>query len=135
VKDKMNWFQKKENIRFLLQVMFAAALPWLCAFLHLFLQGKGLGEVWLPGSEWNDELFYYKQVEGMVKEGYPLGYFGFNESLSLYLQFGIIIRSNGGLCHTGKTEREAGASSCFAVCTVCTLCAISFFRNAGDHML
>ena len=87
MKDKMNWFQKKENIRFLLQVMFAAALPWLCAFLYLFLQGKGLGEVWLPGSEWNDELFYYKQVEGMVKEGYPLGYFGFNESHALKLSF------------------------------------------------
>ena len=50
-------------------------------------QGRAIGEVYLPNGEWNDELFYFKQVEGMVKYGYPYGYFGFNESHALKLSF------------------------------------------------
>lgn len=87
MKEKLIWLQKKENRLFLLQIGLAAALPWVCVLLFLLFQGKGLEEVWLPASEWNDELFYFKQVEGMVKYGYPLGYFGFNESHALKLSF------------------------------------------------
>lgn len=64
-----------------------ALLPLLCCLVYCGMHGKSLGEVWLPGSEWNDELFYYKQVEGIVKYGYPQGYFGFNESHALKLSF------------------------------------------------
>ncbi len=32
-----------------------------------------------PASFWNDELIYYKQIEGIVKYNFPLGYFGYNE--------------------------------------------------------
>ena len=38
-------------------------------------------------SEWNDELFYFKQVEAIIDYGYPLGYYGFNESHALSLSF------------------------------------------------
>ena len=38
-------------------------------------------------SEWNDELFYFKQVEAIIDYGYPLGYYGFNESHALALSF------------------------------------------------
>lgn len=37
--------------------------------------------------EWNDELFYFKQVESIIDHGYPLGYYGFNESHALALSF------------------------------------------------
>ena len=79
--------KKKENISFALQVGLAALLPWICCVLYCLLQGKTVGQVYLPCSEWNDELFYYKQVEGIVKYGYPLGYFGFNESHAISLSF------------------------------------------------
>lgn len=48
---------------------------------------ESIGQVYLPSSEWNDELFYFKQVEGIVNYGFPLGYFGFNESHALQLSF------------------------------------------------
>ena len=38
-------------------------------------------------SEWNDELFYFKQVEAIIDYGYPLGYYGFNESHALAYSF------------------------------------------------
>ena len=38
-------------------------------------------------SEWNDELFYFKQVEAIIDHGYPLGYYGFNESHALAFSF------------------------------------------------
>ncbi|MBO4883611.1 MAG: hypothetical protein J5570_08930 [Lachnospiraceae bacterium] len=38
-------------------------------------------------SEWNDELFYFKQVEAIIDHGYPLGYYGFNDGHALSLSF------------------------------------------------
>lgn len=64
-----------------------AALPLICCLVYCAMQGKTIGEVYLPGSEWNDELFYFKQVEAIVNFGYPRGYFGFNESHALKLSF------------------------------------------------
>lgn len=64
-----------------------ALLPLLCCVITCAAQGRTIGEVYLPDGEWNDELFYFKQVEGMVKYGYPYGYFGFNESHALKLSF------------------------------------------------
>lgn len=62
-------------------------LPLLCCFITCCIQGHSIGQVYLPSSEWNDELFYYKQVESILKYGYPLGYYGFNENHALELSF------------------------------------------------
>ncbi len=69
------------------QAVLMALLPVLCCFIRCTVDGGVISEVWLPASEWNDELFYYKQVEGIVGFGYPQGYFGFNESHALKLSF------------------------------------------------
>lgn len=62
-------------------------LPLLCCFLHCAFRGHGISDVSIAAGEWNDELFYFKQVEGIVHYGYPQGYFGFNESHALKLSF------------------------------------------------
>lgn len=62
-------------------------LPLLCCVVTCALQGRSIAEVYLPAGEWNDELFYFKQVEGMVHFGYPQGYFGFNESFAIKASF------------------------------------------------
>lgn len=72
----------------LTQALLLALLPLLCCFVRCAMDGETISSVWLPGSLWNDELFYYKQVEGIVHYGYPQGYFGFNESHALKLSFG-----------------------------------------------
>lgn len=71
----------------LLRAVLMAFLPLLCCLVYCAMQGESIGRVYLPASEWNDELFYYKQVEGIMKYGYPIGYFGFNESHALKLSF------------------------------------------------
>ena len=38
-------------------------------------------------SQWNDELFYFKQVESIIDYGYPRGFYGFNERKALSLSF------------------------------------------------
>lgn len=85
--DGFSWLQKKENRVLLAQIGIATVLPFVCVLAYCLLQGRGMGQVYLPCSEWNDELFYFKQVEGIVSYGFPQGYFGFNESHALKLSF------------------------------------------------
>ncbi len=64
-----------------------ALIPLLAVVLSTALDGHLLGSIYLPASEWNDELFYYKMTEGVLKSGIPGGFYGFNESRALRLSF------------------------------------------------
>lgn len=79
----------KENKRYMILVKGLAALlfPLFLCVIYCAVQGETIGNVYLPNCEWNDELFYFKQVEGIVKYGFPQGYFGFNESHAEMLSF------------------------------------------------
>lgn len=85
----MKWMKGKLNSRHVLwiQAVIMGLLPLLCCVVHCASQGYTIHDVYLPASEWNDELFYFKQVEAMLEYGYPYGYFGFNESHALKLSF------------------------------------------------
>ncbi len=76
----------QNHIRFY-RALLMALLPLLCCVVRCLLTGHSIADTYLPASDWNDELFYYKQVEGMLKYGYPYGYFGFNESHAQVLSF------------------------------------------------
>lgn len=69
------------------KALLMALVPLLCCAVACAAQGRSISEVYLPAGEWNDELFYFKQVEGIVHYGYPQGYFGFNESHALKASF------------------------------------------------
>ncbi|MBO4980763.1 MAG: hypothetical protein J6C84_02560 [Lachnospiraceae bacterium] len=81
------WWKQENRLQLLGKASLMALLPFLCCLISCAVQGRSIGEVYLPASEWNDELFYFKQVEGIVKFGYPQGYYGFNESHALKLSF------------------------------------------------
>ena len=81
------WWRRGQRDDMLLKSLVLALLPLLCCVVYCALQGRWIGDVYLPASQWNDELFYYKQVESILSGGYPLGYFGFNESHALKLSF------------------------------------------------
>ncbi len=81
------WWQQDKRYMTFTQAVLLALLPVLCCFVRCALDGENISGVWLPASEWNDELFYFKQVEGILNYGYPQGYFGFNESHALKLSF------------------------------------------------
>ncbi|MBP3204448.1 MAG: hypothetical protein J6M66_03385 [Lachnospiraceae bacterium] len=83
----LDWFRQDKRYVVWGKALLLALLPFLCCAVTTAAQGKGIGEVYLPASEWNDELFYYKQVENIVNFGFPQGYFGFNESHGLVLSF------------------------------------------------
>lgn len=83
----LDWWKRDKRYIVLIKSILLGLLPVACCLTYCAVQGRSIGEVYLPGSEWNDELFYYKQVEGIVKYGYPQGYFGFNESHALKLSF------------------------------------------------
>lgn len=85
-KFKEWWIRDKRYVT-LIKATLLALLPLLCAMARCAVQGGSIGQVYLPGSQWNDELFYYKQVEGIITYGYPQGFFGFNESHALKLSF------------------------------------------------
>ena len=83
----LKYTEKREIGILCLKAVLMGLLPLLCCLAAAAAQGHGIGEVYLPASEWNDELFYFKQVEGMAAHGFPYGYFGFNESHALKLSF------------------------------------------------
>lgn len=64
-------------------------LPLLFCIIYCAGSGKTPAALYLPNSYCNDELFYYKQVEGVLKGGIPGGYFGYNESHAQMLSFGV----------------------------------------------
>lgn len=71
----------------MIKAVAVSLLPVLCCLVYCGIQGKSISDVYLPACEWNDELFYYKQVEAIINYGYPQGYYGFNESHALKLSF------------------------------------------------
>lgn len=83
----IDWWKKENRLSCLLKAVLMACLPLLVCVISCAVQGRSIGEVYLPASPWNDELFYFKQVEGIVNFGYPQGYYGFNESHALKLSF------------------------------------------------
>ena len=70
-----DWWKQDKRYLTMIKAVLLALLPVLCCLVYCAAQGRSLAEVYLPCSEWNDELFYYKQVEGIVNFGYPQGYF------------------------------------------------------------
>ena len=83
----VDWWKQDKRYMTLLKAVLMALLPLLCCLVRTAAEGRSIGQVYLPSSEWNDELFYFKQVEGIVNYGFPRGYFGFNESHAMQLSF------------------------------------------------
>lgn len=83
----VDWWKQDKRYITLLKAVLMALLPVICCLVRTAAEGRSIGQVYLPSSEWNDELFYFKQVEGIVNYGFPQGYFGFNESHALQLSF------------------------------------------------
>lgn len=58
-------------------------LPLLCCMAYCLKTGNSMWDIYLPASPWNDEIIYYKEVEGMLRYGMPRGYFGYSENHAL----------------------------------------------------
>jgi hypothetical protein len=63
----------KEKRNRITGVVVLGILPLFLAIIYCAVYGKAPWDIYLPNSYWNDELFYYKQVEGILKGGAPGG--------------------------------------------------------------
>ncbi len=79
----------KEKRNRITGVVVLGILPLFLAIIYCAVYGKAPWDIYLPNSYWNDELFYYKQVEGILKGGAPGGYFGYNGSQAFVLSFAV----------------------------------------------
>ena len=64
----LDWWKKEDRRATLLKALLLALVPVLCCVAYCAAQGRWIWEVYLPSSQWNDELFYYKQVEGIHRD-------------------------------------------------------------------
>ncbi len=83
-----NFLAKNNKIRLVLSGILLALVPVLGCFLWILIKGGSVDRVFLGASPWNDELIYYKQIECMVRDNIPRGYFGYDESRALIGSFG-----------------------------------------------
>lgn len=79
------YLKKNERIFWALAM---SCIPLISCMLYCAVQGKTLLQVSILNSGLNDELLYYKQIEAVLNYGYPLGYFGYNESQAIKASFG-----------------------------------------------
>ncbi len=80
--------KSKQNRRRFAGACIMALLPLFACCLYTLTEGRSPFAVYIPAGGWNDELFYYKQIEAMVAYGRPQGYFGYNETTARLLSFG-----------------------------------------------
>lgn len=84
----MNNIQKVKMRNFIIPMIFCLS-GVIVSELYCPFNGTHFFEIYLPNSNnWNDELFYFKQIEGMIHYGSPRGYFGYNEIHAEYLSYG-----------------------------------------------
>ena len=55
----------QKHIRFYKAALMALVPLVVCA-VTCVVQGYAIWDAYIPASEWNDELFYYKQVENII---------------------------------------------------------------------
>lgn len=58
--------------------------PLISGILFCAMDGKTLADIYIPLGGWSDEITYYKQIEGMVSHGSPIGYSGYNQSRAAF---------------------------------------------------
>lgn len=68
--------------------MLLPILPLLAVAIFCLRYHQDLFSYYLPNSLWNDEVIYFKTIEGIKEFGIPQGYFGYNESHARMGTFG-----------------------------------------------
>ncbi len=70
---------KKYNVLNVIFYILVILVPLISAILFCLKEGKMI----------NDEITYYKQIEGILTYGFPRGYFGYNQTRAMYGTLGV----------------------------------------------
>lgn len=79
---------KEKKWKRLISCIILFSLPLMAGGLFCIIHGVAFNDIFLPSMMWNDEMFYYTQIDGAIKYGIPQGYFGYNESTAQIGTFG-----------------------------------------------
>ncbi len=83
MKSLQEQLKKKDTYLKATGFLWLVFLPLLCCITYCLKTGNSIRDIYLPASQWNDEIIYYKEVEGMLHYGMPLGFFGYSENHAL----------------------------------------------------
>ena len=83
---KINELNKEKKVM-IIKLLIVFLYPFFLCLIYCVVRGINIFNLYLPNSHNNDCLFYYKLVEGILSEGIPKGYYGFNESRALVGSF------------------------------------------------
>lgn len=64
-------------------VLWLTVFPLFCCMAYCLKTGNSIKDMYLPAGLWNDDIIYYKEVEGIVRYGMPQGYFGYSDTHAL----------------------------------------------------
>ena len=140
IKDSCNTINRGK----LIAAILFAAVPVAAGLLYSLYSNQSLFHIYLPAGWWNDELFYYKQVEAIINYGIPRGFFSYNEvapaigsfnswSPVLYLPYVIIGRVIGWNYYTPLVCNLAFV--CFAFFMWIRAVTCQKYKNAGIVLL
>ncbi|MCI9132676.1 MAG: hypothetical protein HFI31_00600 [Lachnospiraceae bacterium] len=82
VKEWLGKIEKDKLWRWLI-FLWLTLLPFLCCAAYCLKTGNSIRDMYLPAGLWNDDIIYFKEVEGIVKYGMPQGYFGYSDAHAL----------------------------------------------------
>lgn len=91
MEQKRNIKMLNGNYKHIFPILILASMPLLSCMMICLKDGVHLNQIYIANSTyitWNDELFYYKMIEGVAEYGQPLGYFGYNGNHANIGRFG-----------------------------------------------
>lgn len=72
---------------YFLKIILGVVLPFAISMIFLYVKDRQ--SIWSIMPAWNDEDFYYKQIEAILSYGQPLGYYGYDGSHAKIGHFGF----------------------------------------------
>lgn len=81
--------EREKQYNLIIKCVVALVFPTILCVIYCIIRGTSIFELYVPDSYNNDSLFYYKMVQGVLENGFPQGYFGYNESKALVGSFGV----------------------------------------------
>ena len=77
----------KKSVYLVLSLLFIF-WPFIYSSVYCAMGHHLISDIYIPSGSWNDEVFYFKQIDAMIKYGIPKGFFGYNETHAMNLSFG-----------------------------------------------
>ncbi len=93
IKGRMDRIDREKAWRWF-AVIWLTIFPFLCCAAYCLKTNNLISDLYLPAGLWNDDIIYYKEVEGIVHYGIPQGYFGYSDTHALIGSFSKFLKTS-----------------------------------------